>query len=517
MPAIARFETLEELRPLIFLLSQKLESQFIGAHFPLETTTYESANNCIKFHRELAHGYDLVSLDRSFADPIYFNDLLRARTLHRALQSYGLVIFRQGLLYQTRSFDSWREVYALYSLAEQYEIEKVRVKDNETKTKSNVGDVFKCILLFTLSETYHHQQHDILHIYNFLSHFSRYVALQSADSKDDGNIASHYFKLDSDEPPRRLADGKTIVDNGCYRYLSTQPMMRLIGEQPVPSTASDNTLATHTLVDAAIKESILQRIMSLQKRKYTRFTENTNYKLIFSLDHLIAVFSNIIKARGQSEKSNTTLDLDDGFEQKHLEADEHEKVNRSNSAVTAILDESKTRVSAQDIWTTEANHTSLAMEDIIHVYDGANSSATGYCLIHSQTNSSKIKVGDLVGVYEEKSKINIGLICWLEYSHNEALSFGIKLLSPEAKVVEIGVLDNLDIAYTETELSQFVNTNALFLPAFPAAKKPISLLTPPLLYEVGNWIVLKTENENKVYRLKRLLDSSSAVSHFEIF
>ncbi len=147
MPAIARFETLEELRPLVFLLSQKLESQFIGARFPLEKTIDESAIDCIEFHHELAHGYALVSLDRSFAAPVHFNDLLRTRTLYRALQSYALVMVRHGLLYQTRSFDSWREVYALYSLAERYEIQNIRVKDDEIQTESTVGDVFKCILL----------------------------------------------------------------------------------------------------------------------------------------------------------------------------------------------------------------------------------------------------------------------------------------------------------------------------------------------------------------------------------
>ena len=118
MPAIARFETLEELRPLVFLLSQKLESKFIGARFPLEKTAYKSATDCIEFHHELAHGYALVSLDRSFYDQIHFNDITRTHTLHRALQSYAQVMVQQGLLYQTRTFESWREVYALYSLAE---------------------------------------------------------------------------------------------------------------------------------------------------------------------------------------------------------------------------------------------------------------------------------------------------------------------------------------------------------------------------------------------------------------
>ena len=45
MPAIARFETLEELRPLVYLLSQKLESLFLGVRFPLEKTTHESVAN----------------------------------------------------------------------------------------------------------------------------------------------------------------------------------------------------------------------------------------------------------------------------------------------------------------------------------------------------------------------------------------------------------------------------------------------------------------------------------------
>lgn len=184
IPIIARFETLEELRPLIFLLSQNLMLHLFGARFLLELTPYEFATNCIQLHRELAYGYELVSSDRSFADPIHFNDLLRARTLHRALQSYSLVMVRQALLYQERNFDSWGEVYGLYSLAEQYRIQEIRAKDNETQTESTVADVFKCILLFALSETRNHQQHAIVKIYNFLGQFARYAALWVLDCED---------------------------------------------------------------------------------------------------------------------------------------------------------------------------------------------------------------------------------------------------------------------------------------------------------------------------------------------
>ena len=461
------------------------------------------------FHRELAHGYALVSSDRSFANQVHFNTSLRSRTLHRALQSYVLVLVRQARLYQARNFDSWGQVYALYRMAERYEIQKVRVKDNETQTESTIGDVFKCILLFVLSETHNYQQHDILKIYNFLGRFARYAALRAPACVVE-KIAWYYFNLDADEPPKHVLERETNLENGCYRYLSAQPMVRLHREQSAP----DKTVVDHTQPDEIILKSVLERFTLLQKRIFTRFAENTYYKLIFGLDHLVAVFSNEIIVGGQPKKSNTTLDLDDGFEQKHRQADENEKVDRSNSSVMAILDESKSRVSAKDIWTADANHATLTLEDIVHVYKGGNSSATGYCSTYSQTNSSKIKVGDLVGVYEKESKINTGLICWLGYSHDGMLSFGIKLLSPGAKAVRIGVLNNLDIACTETPLSQFANTNALFLPAIPATKNPISLLTPPLLYEVDNWIVLKTKNENKIYRLKRLLDSSSAVSHF---
>ncbi len=315
----------------------------------------------------------------------------------------------------------------------------------------------------------------------------------------------------------RMVDGKTIFENEFYRYLSTQPMMRILGEQPTPTTLSDKTVATYTLPDAAILKGILQRFVSLQKRKFTRLPETEEYKLIFGLDHLAAVFSNEVKVGDQSEKSTATLALIDGPERRHLDLDDNEKADRSNSALTSVLDESQTRVSAKDIWTMGANRETLSLKDIVHVYKGSNSSATGYCLTYSHTNSSKIKVGDLAGVYEKESKISTGLICWLEYSHDGVLSFGIKLLSPEAKAVRIGFLENPDIAYTETALSKIANTNALLLSAIPAAKKPISLLAPPLAYKVGNWVVLKTNHENKVYRLERLLDSTTAVNHFELF
>jgi len=517
MPAITRFETLEELRPTVFLLSQKLESQFVGARFPFEEKTYESAVNSIEFQRELAHGYELVSMEKSFTDQIHFNNLLRARTLHRALQSYSLVMVRQGLLYQVREFESWKEVYGLFSFAERNDIHNVRNKDNETQTESSVEDVFKSILLFALSETFHYQQHDILKIYNFLVKFAGHAALRPVNREVDDNIASHYFKLDLDEPPRRLANGKTIVDSGAYRYLSTEPMVRLFGERTVPSAALDNESATYALPNATILESVLQRLVVLQERKFTRLLETKEYKLVFGLDHLIAVFSNTFKVRGKQGKSITKLDLVDEFELEHSDTDDGRKVSRSNSILTTLLNDSRTQVSTTDRWPADANNEILHLEDIVHIYKGGNSSPKGYCFTYSEKSSSKVKVGDLVGIYENESKINIGLISWLEYSYDGGLSFGIKLLSREAEVAQIDFLDNLAIEYTETALTQITNANALLLPAIPTSMKSISLLTLPLKYEVGNWIALKTRNKSKIYRLERLLDSSSAVSHFELF
>ena len=124
----------------------------------------------------------------------------------------------------------------------------------------------------------------------------------------------------------RMVDDKTVFENEFYRYLSAQPMMRILGEQPTPATPSEKPVANYALPDAAILKCILQRFVSLQTRKFTRLPETEEYKLIFGLDHLAAVFSNEVKADDQSEKSIAALALIDGPGRRHLKLDNNDKI-----------------------------------------------------------------------------------------------------------------------------------------------------------------------------------------------
>ena len=79
------------------------------------------------------------------------------------------------------------------------------------------------------------------------------------------------------------------------------------------------------------------------------------------------------------EKSNTPLQLADGFEQEGLdgflqepledgEDGDDEKLIRSNAVLTDILDNSRNRVIAEDIWPIDGNYETLCLEDIVQTF-----------------------------------------------------------------------------------------------------------------------------------------------------
>ena len=86
-------------------------------------------------------------------------------------------------------------------------------------------------------------------------------------------------------------------------------------------------------------------------------------------------------------------------------------------------------------------------------------------------NTSAIKVGELLGVKEERSKSwSIASICWIKNTGASTIQIGVLMLSPKAEAAAVRFIQKVGASGE--------HVRALLLPEIPILSKPTTLLIP---------------------------------------
>ena len=528
LPPRLNIEIVETIRPLVFVLSHSLEAKFTNCQFPLEPAVEKAARLCIWFHAELARAYAFASGEEEFVAGKLFNRSDQARIIHRALQSCNIVMLRHYQIYTCPSAEFWQRSYRLYGMAEKLALLNLEIGDKALNAKSTINHLFKHLILFAISDTHHCPQRDMLKIYNLAEDYADVLDFQKRFDVD-GQIAVYYFNSESDQPPDALRNIHNLEDKNNY-YVCTRSVLETIINDAEKFKAAEKS-GSQRLPNKSVLRYFAKRLKGPDKRRYMRLSKQAKrYFIIGFTNLLVALFeakknnsSVTLKQRPVSqEKPSTKPDYsllpmeDEHGNVGYREVDSNE---RSPNLINIIMDESRMRVTANEIWNKPTDHSHrITLDDTKQTCQLINASANGYCLAHTQSLSIKIKVGDLIGVFEDIRQIEIGTIRWLRYSESNYLLFGVELLSPAARVVKIYPLSKPDEEFVlNHEGNLQIRDWALFFPSFSALDKPATLVTVPAKYKVGQWLVIEENKRFKKYHLKKALDSTSAFSHYLLF
>jgi cyclic-di-GMP-binding protein len=449
----------------------------------------------VNYHENLAITLYLNSLQLKFAK-VCFNVLTKLgkhlttaqqiALIYQAMNQLGSLILCNTLLYRTTPAGTWQLLHKLYYYAASHELEI-----NEGLT---LAQLYKHILLLAMMDTSHLHQQDIESLYNVSIDWARLVHLET-------HIPQPYKVCpDTDLPPFNESTARPVESKRCL-YIEIGALIRhiqqLLAKQQAAAGKIKQGIASHAL------EYLIKLWAKQPQCKYTLLAETGQIEICLGLA-AVHYFAN-----GRHDLVNPS------------KASQTKARNAIQSAILDFLDEKKQtyfkpgeldpQPPQKDAWqfdhaSESVNEPSVVTSHQTYHWQIVNTSARGYCLaIHGQPPEI-LQIGKIVGLKVGKHWY-IGVIRWLQASEfgkrSTVLHAGIELLAPTA----IGVALQAD--------SQNYQFYGLRLPALAITHEPDTLLTPALVYQVGDELTLQEPTQHARIKLTRLLTQNYNYAQFE--
>ncbi|MGR9074399.1 MAG: hypothetical protein ACU833_15165, partial [Gammaproteobacteria bacterium] len=269
-------------------------------------------------------------------------------------------------------------------------------------------------------------------------------------------------------------------------------------------------------INRALYMRAVKTLSMSQKRKFTRVKESKECSGIIGFENLI----NFIRAgkkvdaeTGQPHDPRlaghwTTPDLDlveEGEERAHQIRSSLKDRMKKDEKLKKILAMAKD--SNREIWGRISSPDIGDLHDIpIGSFEILDSSVRGYGVMWKEKNL-KVKIGEVFGVLvDEGKRIEIGLIRKIRASGDSEIRLGIELIGLESRAVCM-------TSPGDGKHSSW----ALLLPAVKGVNVSDSILYSSSDFHTGEFVSLKEDDSTKHCRLSKILHSTPAVNHVELF
>jgi hypothetical protein len=173
----------------------------------------ELANLLLKVTVEMAYGYKLV-----------INECLERISQGKKEPHLGLAIYfvmkslTQELMLEYAEFipdskKAWREIFQLYSLAEEHDLERELMEEGKT-----IELLFKRILLIVMVDPYHLHRGEIWSCYDYLARWALLTKFEPLEQMP-ANLTAHFLvDFQSVHPPKPLKEDAELVPGRHYIF-----------------------------------------------------------------------------------------------------------------------------------------------------------------------------------------------------------------------------------------------------------------------------------------------------------
>ncbi|OYY94778.1 MAG: hypothetical protein B7Y41_04190 [Hydrogenophilales bacterium 28-61-23] len=131
-----------------------------------------------------------------------------------------------------------------------------------------------------------------------------------------------------------------------------------------------------------------------------------------------------------------------------------------------------------------------------------NDSMGGLALIKSGSTAIQIRVGDVVGIRQEKADWGVGLVRWFRVPAQGEMFFGIQLLAPQALIVQVKRKDNGR------------QWSGLLLHPNPNSKQAPMLLAQPGCFVPDISAEIHTPKGNQLVQIEKRVESTPSIEIF---
>ncbi len=500
LDAKERLELMELYSRPVATTSKALQSSFAHLSLPLAPKAHQLAEFLRQLHNEMAYGYKAVLRDLLSARGKWGRKAAVELAVERAMHQLGEVLLRSYQVYMPYPAGTWREIHALYQLAEEegFLTEPLSASREDAGETVTVRDTFLRIVLLALCGPYQLPQNECLRVNDFLFNWADKASVKSELGVTDP-VGHFLIDLSADSPAMLIPKDVKLKAAPYLRMLSTIGLARTVHEllnQLKNGETADQLNIGSDCVDSGCVD-MLRRMVRFwgmaARRQYSRSTKRASQISLCVGLKAVHFFSGGQKPFVPPSVATQAGDAWQGM-----------AVVDSGRELFVDLDGDMAAAEAATPDALAANG-EMFRTDRWRIRD---ESAGGLSLMHIG-RGSQVRVGDLLGIQGPDTDVwRVGVARWLKSPATGQLEMGVEMLAPA--VVPVAVLP-----VSGTVSTTFGYEPALRIDTIPALHQPATLLVARGLVAVGQNLDLVDPQALTAPRRVRVLNVIERTGAFE--
>lgn len=492
-----RLNFLEMVRESVAYVQDTMVRHLSNLSFPLPAKTQRIASLIQTLHSEMALGYKITIQDEAVQANFLTRDKAALRTtIHRAIKYLSQAIITSYRIYAPHPQGSWLDLHQLYHYAHDKGLHQDPVKDSlyPVMPESSIAKVYKQILLLALASPYALRQGEVEKVYHVLVRWTGHVQVIPYDHPQAGE-ALFVVHTDSDDAPDYQAFN--------HRNCNGQHCCLVDTRQLIPVLQHEyNEFSKSNQLEGLSHDLLFRLIYTWEqppKRHFGRTDREDKIEVaigLTSLHHMLA------QEIGDDKMLSMRARYDSRVVQHAREI--------ARDDIWNLFASQKTKQTYEDFINTIDTETSAPTASQINIqhWQLRNESAGGYRLAIEKEHSTRVRVGELVGLRGAQDGANwkVGVVRWLRQSTEAGLELGVQVIAPLAHPA---MVKNENSSGRASEYQY-----ALLLPGIPALEQPATLITPILLFQPGNDLLLHVPGEHLTLHLEESLQDSGSFMQF---
>lgn len=399
MPAEERVALVEIYRPIVDVLLDELNAIYAFASLPLQPKALEAFTLAHTLSMESSCAYKILVLEKSGKLIGFGNKKNLPAPTYRAMSHAMSVMLQSYKTYYPIPPGIWQEVNSLYRYAEE---QGFALDVADEATKSSIADLYFDILMLSLADPYRLMHREVDRVGELLLQNRGLIGLKTSTEGVDPQKA-FVIALDADSAPRALLQGNRPAAGNIMRLIdSTRLVDRVVQRSKAGTTGGSVTAAksraTHDLND--LMGRLARHWGDPPKRQFRRNPSDTGVAVCAGVK-AITYFAEL------ATNENPEADA------------EAIREGRTIPLLRIPQDETSQAIGVEE-------------------WQILNQSANGLRLHRETGGKVGVTVGEAVGVRLVGGSVwNVGVVRWLTLLPENAIEFGVELISPTGYSVSL--------------------------------------------------------------------------------
>jgi hypothetical protein len=532
LPHQDRTRFLESLRDVVQYITDAMRKHFVGVSYPLPEKNQKIAAATRELLMAMTIGYKIAIEDTLNSAFLFKHKKQKQLTmlLHRAITYSGRTLLTSYQIYAPYPQKLWAEMHKLYAYAEGQKLHRTAIADYQHMyvNKSSVKAEYMRNQLLWLTSPYRLRQGEVTKVYHALERWVQFCDVVKPTNPEDPHADGQFgINLGKDLPPSPIAQSNFSCSPANCRILQTTRLATHLRHDIQES--EDVVTTTLTGIDMGrpdLSHDLLGRLLIAwgieTKRSFPRTTKQENVQITIGLSAIHQHLNHHHQATQQPDKDPFAQRAD--FESSIVKTQPDKKADVWNMIFPTGEDIDLTKIVTEELTLAGEQHPRSFSSTLFSpekqqkqpdVSLGSwlivNESASGYCLEYAEGNGTKAQVGELIGIRRQVNKQSwkwgIGVIRWMKFNTHQEMLLGIEMLNPDATAIGLrsAASNGKDPHYQRT----------LLLPEISAINQPVTLITAPVPWRVGNKIMLHILGEEVGVELSRLVQNTGLFAQFQ--